>query len=327
MSVCVRVESVGQRVPEADLAGLSRVIDSTASCQMPLSCHGGSPTLLRVFSDTRVDGREFLMYREFDAEVFLYCFRLAHQEVFGGLETTTMVDYLVLRLRGALQESWCESVPNLRRCIVAGRVDFVDLRAVVTDLIAVWSSVQDFVRHTGPRHFKTGAGRVRNSLSFFSFFSHSGIFHVGFIVHVIKNGSLVVLAVCCRCVALIGMSTLSLLANCVWAGSCISSNSVSMILVSSFLGFSCSVFVMCYFLCARSGWGKHCFFSSMLVIGRYIVFQTRVRSRNSWLVALTTGFIVIWKFANLSTVCCRAVASSVLFPVWMHGRSIWTRQN
>ena len=170
MSVCVRVESVGQRVPEAELAGLSRVIDSTASCQMPLSCHGGSPTLLRVFSDTRVDGREFLMYREFDAEVFLYCFRLAHQEVFGDLETTTMVDYLVLRLRGALQESWCERVPNLRRCIVAGRVDFVDLRAVVTDLIAVWSSVQDFVRHTGPRHFKTGAGRVRNSLSFFSFF-------------------------------------------------------------------------------------------------------------------------------------------------------------
>ena len=173
MSVCVRVESVGQRVPEAELAGLSRVIDSTASCQMPLSCHGGSPTLLRVFSDTRVDGREFLMYREFDAEVLLYCFRLAHQEVFGGLETTTMVDYLMLRLRGALQESWCESVPNLRRCIVAGRVDFVDLQAVVTDLIAVWSSVQDFVRHTGPRHFKTGAGRVRNSLSFFSFFLYS----------------------------------------------------------------------------------------------------------------------------------------------------------
>ena len=166
MSICVRVETAGQRVPEAELAGLSRVIESTASCQMPLACHGGSPTLLRVFSDNRVDGREFLVYREFGVDVFLHCYRLAHQEVFGGLETTTMIDYLLLRLRGALQEPWCESVPSLRRCIVAGRADFADLRDVTSDLIAVWSSVQDFVRHTGPRHFKTGAGRVSEKKNF-----------------------------------------------------------------------------------------------------------------------------------------------------------------
>ena len=66
----------------------------------------------------------------------------------------------MLRLRGAVQEPWCEGVPCLRRCIVAGRVAFADLRDVVTDLIAVWASVQDFVKHTVPRHFKTGAGRV-----------------------------------------------------------------------------------------------------------------------------------------------------------------------
>ena len=178
MSICVRVEAAGQRVPEAELAGLSRVIDSTTACQMPLSCQGCSPTLLRILSDNRVDGREFLMYREFSVDVFLYCYRLAHQEVFGVLETTTMIDFLVLRLRGAIQEPWCESAPCLRRCIVAGHVDFADLRGVVVDLMAVWSKVQDFVKRTGPRHFKTVAGRViilvefsspRFSLFFFFF--------------------------------------------------------------------------------------------------------------------------------------------------------------
>ena len=43
---------------------------------------------------------------------------------------------------------------------IAGRVEFADLRGVVADLIAVWSSVQNFVKRTGPRHFKTIAGRV-----------------------------------------------------------------------------------------------------------------------------------------------------------------------
>ena len=114
MSVCVRVESVGQRVPEAELAGLSRVIDGTSSCQMPLCCQGCSPTLLRVLSDNRVDVREFVVYREFSVDVFLHCYQLAHQEVFGGLETTAMIDFLMLRLRGAVQEPWCEGVPCLR---------------------------------------------------------------------------------------------------------------------------------------------------------------------------------------------------------------------
>ena len=126
----------------------------------PVVCQGCSPTLLRVLSDNRVDGREFIFYREFSVDVFLHCYRLAHQKVFGGLETTSMIDYLMLQMRGAVQDSWCEDVPCLWRCVVAGRVDFADKRGAVTDLISVRSSVQDFVRHTGPRHFKTGDGRL-----------------------------------------------------------------------------------------------------------------------------------------------------------------------
>ena len=93
-------------------------------------------------------------------DLFLHCYQLAHQEVSGVLETTTLSDYLMLRLRGAVQESWCEDVPCLSRCVVAGRVEFVELRGVVTDLIYVWSSIQGFVRYTCPRHFSTGAGRI-----------------------------------------------------------------------------------------------------------------------------------------------------------------------
>ena len=120
MSICVWVGPSGQRFPKAELSGLSRIVDSTTLCQLPLSCHGGSPTLLRVLSYNRVDNRSFIVYRAFSVDVFLHCFRVAYQEVFGGLEVTTIVDFVVLRLRGALQEPWLESVAKLRRCVVAG---------------------------------------------------------------------------------------------------------------------------------------------------------------------------------------------------------------
>ena len=101
--VCVHVEASGQKVPNSELAGLSRVIDSIVSCHLPVSCQGRSASLLRVLSDNRVDGPQFVMSQEFSEVAFLQCFREAHQEVFGMLEVTAMVDFLVLHLRGALQ--------------------------------------------------------------------------------------------------------------------------------------------------------------------------------------------------------------------------------
>ena len=158
--VCVHVEASGQKVPNSELAGLSRVVDSIVSCQLPMSCQGGSASLLRVLSDNRVDGRQFVLSQEFSEEAFLQCFREAHQEVFGMLEVTSMVDFLVLRLRGALQESWMEDVTVVRRCVVAGRLPFADLCGFVTELILVWKFVKEYVRYTGAQHLKSSTDRV-----------------------------------------------------------------------------------------------------------------------------------------------------------------------
>ena len=135
-SVCVRVESACQHVPVAELAEISCVVDSVPSCQLPLSCQGGSASLLRVLNDNRVDGRQFLYCREFAEDGFLREYRQAEQEVFGRLDTSSMIDFLMLRLPGALQESWMDGAPTLQRCVLSGRVTFADLRQVVADLVA-----------------------------------------------------------------------------------------------------------------------------------------------------------------------------------------------
>ena len=84
------------------------------------------------------------------------------------MEVTTMLDYLMLRLRGALQEPWLEDTVVLRRCIIAGRVLFSELREVAVELMPVWKCVREFVRYTGPRHIKLETDMVSVVIFVFS---------------------------------------------------------------------------------------------------------------------------------------------------------------
>ena len=85
------------------------------------------------------------------------------------MEVTAMIDYLMLRLRGALPEPWLEDTPVLRRCIIAGRVSFCDLREVAVELVPVWKSVREFVRYTGARYIKTETDMVSDMIYIPSF--------------------------------------------------------------------------------------------------------------------------------------------------------------
>ena len=160
MDICVSVEVLQQRVAASELASLSRVVCAIESGQMPMSIRGGPQSFLRVLSDSRTDGRLFIYCREFTSDTFMQCYRQADQEVFGMLEMSAMIDYLMLRLKTALPDSWMEDLPTLRRCVVGGAVDFVDLQAVNRELLTVWKHVREFVRYAGPRHAKSASDNV-----------------------------------------------------------------------------------------------------------------------------------------------------------------------
>ena len=141
----------------AEFSLLSRIVCSLVPSQLPMAILGSSQTVLRVFSDGREDDHRFLFCREFTTSTFLECYRHAHQKVFGMLEVVTMVEFLMLRLKNALQEPWMEDTPQLRRCVVAGHVVFDDLRCVVRELVSVWDFVRDF---TASPHIQSSTGRV-----------------------------------------------------------------------------------------------------------------------------------------------------------------------
>ena len=158
--VCIGNESLDQSVPKPELVPLARIVFSVESEKMPLTIRGGSPSLLRVLEDSRVDDRRFVLCEQFGIEMFLQRVRQAHHDVFGMLEVTNLMEYTVQRLKSALYEDWTEGRPTLRKCVRQGHVDFCDMRTVLTDLIDLWSSIRPFIRCTGNPDAKDSSDRV-----------------------------------------------------------------------------------------------------------------------------------------------------------------------
>ena len=85
---------------------------------MPLSIRGVSPLLLRVSSETRADLRQFVVTQRFDGSMFLQFFQQAHEDVFGMLEVSVLLEFVLHHLRGAVYDHWTEDNVLLLRCIV-----------------------------------------------------------------------------------------------------------------------------------------------------------------------------------------------------------------
>ena len=165
--VCIGCEPLEQPMPRPELVPLARIVCSLESERLPLTLRGGCPSLLRVLEDSRTDDRRFIVYEQFGPEGFLQCVRQAHQDVFGMVEVSTLMEYTVHRMKSALYEAWTEDRPILRKCVRQGFVDFCDLRPLLTDLIELWPSIRPYIRCTGNLEAKGSSDRVSAFLLFY----------------------------------------------------------------------------------------------------------------------------------------------------------------
>ena len=158
--ICIGQEVLDQPMPKSELVPLAQFVHSVQNARLPFCVSGASPVLLRVIEDNRTDGKRFVMHQQFSEEVFLQCVRQAHQDVFGMVEVTSLVDYVILRLKSAVYEDWTDGKVLLRKAIRQGSVAFQDLREVLTDLVDLWPSIRLFIRCTGLPHVKDQADSV-----------------------------------------------------------------------------------------------------------------------------------------------------------------------
>ena len=64
------------------------------------------------------------------------------------VEVTTIVEYVVHRLKNAVYEEWTEDKIVLCRCLRKGSVDFCDYRELLTDLSEFWPKIRPYIRCT-----------------------------------------------------------------------------------------------------------------------------------------------------------------------------------
>ena len=82
-------------MPDADFLPLSQVVTCFEGEQLSVSILGASPSLIRLLDVNRADGRRFMVWQSFDEKVFLQCFQQSQQYVFGMLEVTTALEYVI----------------------------------------------------------------------------------------------------------------------------------------------------------------------------------------------------------------------------------------
>ena len=158
--ICIDSQSLDQKFPEAELVPIARVICSVEERQLPIALRGSSPLLLRVLSENLCHSRQFIVIQAFNDEVFMQCFRQAHQFVFGKVELITFVEYIVRRMRSDLHEEWTEDRVVFRQCLLKGVASFEDLRSLVVDLIDLWPSMKPYICRNRLPHAKDAADLV-----------------------------------------------------------------------------------------------------------------------------------------------------------------------
>ena len=119
-------------MPKCELVPLAQFVHSLPNARLPLCITGASPSLLRVIEDNWNDEKRFVVHLQFTEEVFLQCVRQAHQDVFGMVEVTSLVDYVVIRLKCAVYEDWTEGKVLLRQCVRQEFVVYEDLHRATT---------------------------------------------------------------------------------------------------------------------------------------------------------------------------------------------------
>ena len=162
--ICFGRGPLVQGMPRSELVRMARFLHCLPNRQLPLSVLDASASLMRVLEDGHIDGRRVIVYRGFDAEESLQCFRLTHQDVFGMTEVTTLVDYTIFRLKNSIYEAWTEDRVLFRKCIRQGFVALNDLREVLTDLNDLWPTIRPYVRCTGLLDVKGKADSVSATL-------------------------------------------------------------------------------------------------------------------------------------------------------------------
>ena len=124
---------------KSELAILGKILSAVGSGASLVSLSGGSHTLVDCYKEYLWSGytKTLVDYPIFDVRLLIRCLQKTASVVFGILDSFSMTEFIVTRLKGAEHRDWMQSRQSLRMAIEAGDLFLPGLLDVVSNINGV----------------------------------------------------------------------------------------------------------------------------------------------------------------------------------------------
>ena len=130
---------------------MAKIVDAAGPDTSVVSLHGGPHVLAGAFASYLRSGyrAKLVEYPTFDLWLLKCCLQRTAASVFGSLDTISMTEFVVNRLKGAVTRDWMASRPALRKAIITNDLSMPGLVDVVANNVGVWPLVVSYLKETG----------------------------------------------------------------------------------------------------------------------------------------------------------------------------------
>ena len=137
-------------VCSSELTLLGRLLSSVGSEVSLVALCGGSERVAEVYEEYLGTGRtrSLIEYPLFDLQTLRRCVQKSGSSAFGSMDPFSLVEFLVVRLKGAAHRDWMTSRPALRQALETGCLELPSLLDVVGNLAGAWPLVVAFMKET-----------------------------------------------------------------------------------------------------------------------------------------------------------------------------------
>ena len=149
--VCVAVLSRFSPNTTLKATVLGKILDAAGADTAMVSLHGGPHVLAEAFASylgSRYQAK-LIENPTFDLRLLKRCLQRTASSVFGSLDTFSLTEFVVNRLKGAETRDWMASRPALRKAIVTNHLSMPGLVDVVENIVGVWPLIVSYLKETG----------------------------------------------------------------------------------------------------------------------------------------------------------------------------------
>ena len=122
-----------------ELSVLGPVVAAVGGSASLVAVSGGSHVLADTYGEYLGSGysRKLVEYPVFDLRLLKRCLQKVSSSVFGSLDTFSMTEFIVTRLKGAQHRNWMMSRSSPRHAILTGELSMPSLVEVVSNILGV----------------------------------------------------------------------------------------------------------------------------------------------------------------------------------------------